>query len=258
MLDYAWLFLAGLLGGMVNAVAGGGSFITFPALIAVGIPPIVANATNTFASCAGYCSGAIGFRHELWRHRKRLLLIVLCALGGGIAGAGLLLRTSPDVFQKVVPWLLLVAAVLLVYGERLQQALRRRFANHPRLSAAGTVSISLLLLVVCIYGGFFNAGLGIILLGYLTLAGYQDIHLMNGIKLMISAVIALVAIALFSVGDLIAWREGSAVLLGTLVGGYSAVAVVKLVSQHWVRRFITATAILMTAFFFNDAYGLLS
>ena len=191
MIEVVGLFLAGLIGGMVNAIAGGGSFITFPALMAAGVPPIAANATNTFASSAGYLSGAAGFRRELWAHRRQLPKIAVSALGGAL--------------------------------------------------------LALSLLLVCTYGGFFNAGLGIILLGYFTLAGYQDIHLMNGLKLLVSGLVSILAIVVFGMGDLIAWGEGAIVLIGTLIGGYAAASAV---SQRLVRRAIIVVAAGMTAYFF--------
>ena len=108
------LFLAGLIGGMVNSIAGGGSFITFPALLVAGVPPIAANATNTFASCAGYLSGAVGFRYALWTHRSQLPRLALLAMTGGGSGAWLLLQTPPATFSQAIPWLLLLATILLI------------------------------------------------------------------------------------------------------------------------------------------------
>jgi len=244
------LFIAGLLAGMVNSLAGGGSFITFPALMAVGVSPIVANATNTFASCAGYISGAVGFRRELWAQRQELPRIALTALIGGGVGAWLLTHTSSATFSRAIPWLLLLATSLLVWGDAVQAYLRQKFAHRQSLSRLAVLVTRLLLLLVCIYGGFFNAGLGIILLGYFTLAGHQDIHLMNGLKLLVSALVALIAIMVFGVGELIAWREGSIVLLGTLVGGYGAASAVRLVSQSRVRQAIIVVAAGMTVYFF--------
>jgi uncharacterized membrane protein YfcA len=250
MIEGVGLFLAGLIGGMVNAIAGGGSFITFPALMAAGVPPIAANATNTFASSAGYLSGAAGFRRELWAHRHQLPRVAVSALIGGGLGAWLLLQTPENTFSRAIPWLLLLATVLLVWGDPLQAALRRRFQGKQSLSALGGVLLALLLLMVCTYGGFFNAGLGIILLGYFTLAGYQDIHLMNGLKLLVSALVSILAIVMFGVGDLIAWREGAIVLIGTLIGGYAAASAVRVVSQRLVRRAIIVVAAGMTVYFF--------
>ncbi|MDP7408217.1 MAG: TSUP family transporter, partial [Luminiphilus sp.] len=117
MIEGVGLFLAGLIGGMVNAIAGGGSFITFPALMAAGVSPIAANATNTFASSAGYLSGAAGFRHELWAHRRQLPSIAISALVGGGLGAWLLLQTPENTFRNAIPWLLLLATVLLIWGD---------------------------------------------------------------------------------------------------------------------------------------------
>ena len=250
MIEGVGLFLAGLIGGMVNAIAGGGSFITFPALMASGVPPIAANATNTFASSAGYLSGAAGFRQELWAHRHQLPSIAISALVGGGLGAWLLLQTPENTFRNAIPWLLLLATVLLIWGDLLQAALRRRFEGKQSPSTLGGVLLALLLLLACTYGGFFNAGLGIILLGYFTLSGYRDIHLMNGLKLLVSAFVSILAIVLFGVGDLIAWRQGTIVLIGTMVGGYAAASAVRVVSQGMVRWAIIVVAAGMTVYFF--------
>ena len=250
MIEGVGLFLAGLIGGMVNAIAGGGSFITFPALMASGVPPIAANATNTFASSAGYLSGAAGFRQELWAHRHQLPSIAISALVGGGLGAWLLLQTPENTFRNAIPWLLLLATVLLIWGDLLQAALRRRFESKQSPSALGGVLLALLLMLICTYGGFFNAGLGIILLGYFTLSGYQDIHLMNGLKLLVSAFVSILAIVMFGVGDFIAWRQGAIVLIGTLIGGYAAASAVRVVSQDLVRWAIIVVAAGMTVHFF--------
>jgi uncharacterized membrane protein YfcA len=255
MLEVMLLFGAGVLGGMMNAIAGGGSFITFPALIAAGVPPISANATNTYASCAGYISGALGFRHELWAHRQLLPRIMLSSLFGGALGAWLLIQTSPQAFAVAIPWLLLFATVLLVYGHRLQAVLRDWFGRSARASALGMLAFSLALLVISIYGGFFNAGLGIILLGFLTLAGYTDVHLMNGIKLLVSAVVALIAITIFASEHIIAWYQGSIVLVGTLLGGYGAAITAKWVNPIWIRRLMILIAGVTTAYFFAASMG---
>ena len=255
MLEVMLLFGAGVLGGMMNAIAGGGSFITFPALIAAGVPPISANATNTYASCAGYISGALGFRHELWEHRKLLPRIVLSSLLGGATGAWLLIQTSPQTFAVAIPWLLLFATVLLVYGHRLQAALREWFGRSAKASALGMLAFSLALLAISTYGGFFNAGLGIILLGFLTLAGYTDVHVMNGIKLLVSAVVALIAVMIFASEHIIAWHQGSIVLLCTLLGGYGAAITAKWVNPIWIRQLIILIAGVTTAYFFAVSMG---
>ncbi|MCB1801915.1 MAG: sulfite exporter TauE/SafE family protein [Gammaproteobacteria bacterium] len=253
-LDLLLLLLAGIVGGVLNSIAGGGSFITFPALLLAGVPPVAANATNTFASCAGYLSGAYALRDDLRVHRGDLARIVIVSLLGGGLGAWLLLQTPADGFRAAIPWLLLFATLAFIFGARLNLACTRLATRHRYASRVGRVLLLLLLLAICVYGGFFNAGLGIIALSYLALAGYRDINAMNGIKLMLSSSVSVVAILLFANDGVIAWRAGAAVLVGTLVGGYAAAYVSRRLPQRWVRRFVIVMAVLITAYFFAVPY----
>jgi uncharacterized membrane protein YfcA len=191
------LFIAGLFGGMLNSIAGGGTFITFPALLFAGVPPISANATNTFASCSGYISGAYAFRKDLQAHTNELPKYILISLLGGIAGAWLLLQTPESLFREAIPWLLLFATLLFIFGSRLNEVFRQIAPRHRHASSLGRLLLLLMLIGVCIYGGFFNAGLGIIMLSYLALAGNTNINAMNGLKLLTSTCVSLSAIALF-------------------------------------------------------------
>ncbi|OEY67327.1 sulfite exporter TauE/SafE family protein [Marinobacter sp. X15-166B] len=254
---YEWLFLfgAGLLGGVINSVAGGGSFITFPALLVVGVPPISANATNTFASCAGYLSGAYAFRDDLQAHKQELPQLLLISLIGGILGAWLLLQTPEALFREAIPWLLLFATVLFIFGGQINSTLKKLTSTHRHASVAGHLLLALVLLGVCAYGGFFNAGLGIIALSYLALAGHTNINAMNGLKLLISSAVSLIAIALFIYDGVIAWHEGLIVLVGTLVGGYVAAHVSKRLSQRHVRWFVILASCGITVYFFMVTYG---
>lgn len=248
--ELALLFLAGLLGGFLNAVAGGGSFVTFPALLLAGVPPVSANATNTFASCSGYLSGAYAFRNDLARHRRELPRFLGVSLLGGVIGAWLLLRTPESVFREAIPWLMLFATLLFAFGGHLNRWLTGLGSLHRHASTLGRLLLLLFLLAVSVYGGFFNAGLGIIILSYLALAGYADINAMNGIKLLVSSAVSLIAIALFVHDGAIAWREGSAVLLGTLIGGYAAARLSRRLPQGMVRGFVIVASIAVTAAFF--------
>lgn len=254
LFDGVVLFIAGFLGGVMNSLAGGGSFITFPALMLIGIPPVSANATNTFASCAGYLSGAYALRKDIASDSKNLAKIVILSLLGGVVGAWLLLRTPESVFMEAIPWLLLFATLLFIYGGVLSGYLRRLSAEYKHASVLGGVLLSLFLLFVSIYGGFFNAGLGIVCLSYLSLAGYQNINVMNGIKLLISSCVALVAIALFIWEGAIDWPSGAVVMLGTLLGGFVAAKLSRNLSQSVVRGFVTITSIGITFYFFYDVY----
>lgn len=255
LIEILFLFVAGFFGGVVNAIAGGGSFITFPALLFVGVPPISANATNTFASCSGYMSGAYAFRQELSLHRRELPRYVLLSLLGGIGGAWLLLQTPETLFRDAIPWLLLFATLLFIFGGWINLMLKRLASAHRHASSIGNLLLLLLLLGVCIYGGFFNAGLGIIILSYLALAGHTDINAMNGLKLLVSTVVSLIAIALFIFDGVIAWYEGTLVLLGTLVGGYVAAHLARRLPQRWVRWFVIFASVAITSYFFYDIYG---
>ena len=255
MLQLLFLFAAGFFGGVINSIAGGGSFITFPALLLVGIPPISANATNTFASCSGYMSGTWAFRKDLRAVKDQLPKYVLISLIGGIAGAWLLLQTPEIAFRIAIPWLLLFATVLFIYGGQLNTALKKLGSRHRHASSMGAILMLLLLLGVCLYGGFFNAGLGIITLSYLALAGFTNINTMNGLKLLVASCVSLIAIALFIYEGAIAWYEGSIVLLGTLCGGYVAAHWSRRLPQQWVRNFVIVASSGITLYFFYDVYG---
>ncbi|MDO6719906.1 sulfite exporter TauE/SafE family protein [Psychrosphaera sp. 1_MG-2023] len=255
MMDFILLFIAGLVGGILNSIAGGGSFITFPALVFVGVTPLIANATNTFSSCAGYLSGAYAFRNELTNHKKEVLFTVLSSVVGGGVGAYLLLQTSESTFQTAIPWLLLFATLLFIFGGKANLFLKS-FSNHNKYASHfRMVFLAMVLLGVCIYGGFFNAGLGIVVLSYLTLAGHSNINVMNGIKLIVSSSVSLAAILLFILNDSIAWIEGSAVLVGTLIGGYFSAAVSMKVPQQYVRWFVILMSCIITIYFFIVTYG---
>lgn len=253
-LELVLLFTAGVIGGIMNSIAGGGSFITFPALMAAGVPPIMANATNTFASCAGYISGAIGFREEVLKHKQELLFTICLSLIGGAIGAYLLLNTPESLFLEAVPWLLLFATLLFVTGSRLTKVLKSITKEHKHAGLLGSIALSLLLVAVSSYGGFFNAGLGVIALSYLVVAGHQDINLMNGMKLMVSTSVSLVAIAIFMADGSIDWSKGSIVMAGTLIGGYFSARISRQLNPDHVRGFVAVFSALITLYFFIDVY----
>lgn len=252
--ELLFLFFAGFFGGVLNSIAGGGSFITFPALIFVGIPPIMANATNTFASCAGYMSGTYAFRKEIAQHKDALPRIITISLIGGILGAWLLLKTPESVFREAIPWLLLFATLLFIFGGQINTVLKQHTSRHRHASSIGAALLVLILLGVSTYGGFFNAGLGIITLSYLALAGYTNINAMNGLKLLVSSTVSLIAIILFIYNDVIAWYEGTIVLLGTLAGGYVAAHISRNLPQKHIRTFVIFASIATTLYFFIDIY----
>src|SRR5688572_15719717 len=176
MLTAVLLFAAGLVAGGLNSLAGGGSFIVFPALLAAGVPPVIANASNTYAALPGYMSGAWGYWQSMMKERGRLLPYTIVAVIFGYAGAELLLHISDDAFRRIVPWLMLFAVVLFAFGGSINRFVAAHAGEARHAKTAGMVLLYLLLAALCLYGGFFNAGFGIMLLAFLALAGLNDIH----------------------------------------------------------------------------------
>lgn len=245
-----FLFVAGILSGAINALAGGGSFILLPALMFAGVPPILANASNTYAAMPGYVSGAVGFWSYIRQYRKRLLAYSIVSLICGYLGAELLLVVSDEQFAILVPWLMLVAVLLFAFGGQISTFLRRFSSERRSTQVFGAIALWIFLSAVCIYGGFFNAGLGILLLAFLATAGISDIHAMNGLKLWISAIIALVAVVRFAWSGAIDWYNGSIALLGVTLGGYIAARYAYLIPAKALRIAIIIYGVLMTGYFF--------
>ncbi|MEB3421936.1 sulfite exporter TauE/SafE family protein [Salipiger marinus] len=188
MLSIIILVVAGLAAGMVNAIAGGGTLVSFPALVWLGVPPIMANATATLTALPGYVGSAWAYRQDISAEGSLgLRSIILTAALGGLAGAGLLLITPGDAFVGIVPWLLLTATLLFAAGPGLLRLVRARGLQiGPGLSA-------FTVFLVAGYGGYFNGGLGIMLLAVFSLIGFQNLHGMNGLKNLLSAVLSLVS-----------------------------------------------------------------
>ncbi|MGB3727587.1 MAG: sulfite exporter TauE/SafE family protein, partial [Glaciecola sp.] len=251
VLDITILLVAGLVSGIINAIAGGGSLISFPALVFVGVPPLFANATNTYASCAGYLSGCYAFRKSLANHKKQVLIYCLLGLVGGTTGGLLLLQIDVAQFDAFVPWLVLFATLLFIFGERINTLLKSEKTTSTPIYILGLLSF----LLVCVYGGFFNAGLGIILLSTLAIAGYSNINLMNGLKLLVSAIVSIFALVVFIYNDMIAWYLGSILLFGNILGSYFAAVVSQRLSKTLVRNFVIVMSVLMTIYFFSITYG---
>lgn len=248
------LLIAGLLGGAVNSLAGGGSFIVFPALLFAGVPPVLANASNTYAALPGYASGTFGYWSAMQAHKDKLVTYGLVAALFGYVGAELLLVVSDEQFSLVVPWLMAFAVTLFVFGNRINAALRARGGQRRGMKALGAVLLLGLLAAVCVYGGFFNAGLGILLLAFLAMAGMTDIHAMNGLKLYISSIVALVAVARFALNGTIDWYHGSIALVGVTIGGYVAARLARFIPTNWIRLGVIVYGIGMTGYFFRTAY----
>ncbi len=249
------LLLAGLLGGALNTLAGGGSFVVFPALLAVGVPPVLANASNTFAALPGYISGAIGLWKQMVAQKHLFLPYGIVSVVFGYVGAELLLRVSDAQFSLVVPWLMLFAVVLFAFGGQINALVAARAGTSRGAKALGTVLLYVLLAGVSVYGGFFNAGLGVLLLAFLTLAGIANIHAANGLKLYMSSLIALVAVIRFAFAGSIDWYHGTIALLGVTTGAYVAARLSTRIPTGIIRTLVIVYGVGLTVYFFWQTYA---
>ena len=244
MTDYLLLLVSGFLGGMLNAVAGGGTFITFPALVFTGVPVVAANATTTVAALPGYLAAALGFRDEITRIPRDIILrLTLWTFAGGAVGSALLLVSSNETFAAIVPFLLLAATLIFLAGPRLR-AWASRFRGG--VTAFGAAS----LLPVAIYVGYFNGGLGIILLALFSLWGMTDIHTMNGLKTWLSFALAVISFAIFAAGGQVAWWPCLVMSLGTVAGGLGGAPIARRIPVPVLRGLIAVVGFGMTALFF--------
>jgi uncharacterized protein len=241
------LIAAAFAAGVLNAVAGGGSFLTFPALVFAGVPPIMANATSALAVSPGYLGSTLGFRPELRAlPTRRLWREMGIAAVGGVAGALLLLVTPATVFAGIVPWLLLFATVLFAFGPWIARRAAGASADGPGLARWREPA----LLAVAIYGGYFNGGLGILLMALYTVTGESRIHTVNALKNLNSLVLSWLAVGAFIVAGAIAWREGLLMMVAATAGGFFGARWSKRLPAHAVRSGVIATGLVMSALFF--------
>lgn len=236
--------LAAAIGAMMNAVAGGGTLVTFPALVALGVPPITANATSTVALWPGTMLSMWGYRRELAGARRWAMAFAVPSFAGGVVGALLLLQTPEKRFAALVPWLILGATLLFI----LQRPMMRMLADRggPQREIAGadghllppSAAFLLYQFGVAVYGGYFGAGAGILMLAALGLMGLTNIHQMNGLKNWGGGVMNLVAVAVFAVSGIVNWRIALVMAIGAGAGGIAGSLLAQRVGQTWVRRAI--------------------
>jgi uncharacterized membrane protein YfcA len=254
--DLLWLpalFAAGALGGGMNAVAGGGTFFAFPIFLAAGIPPVVANATNTLALWPGSILAAVGYRRELAAQRAGLARHLTIALLGGVVGAILLLVLGDDTFLVAIPLLLGFATLLFAFKNRLAPLAARLLGRADAAGAgprAGPATphwgITLWLFVIATYGGYFGAGVGILMMAGLGFAGVQDLQQANALKNLLVAALNGIAIVIFVAGGAIAWNAAAAGLAGALVGGFAGARLARRLSSQWLGRVVVAVGALLT------------
>ena len=247
-----FLFFAGALGGALNSVAGGGSFIAFPALLFTGVPPIPANATNTIALWTGAAASGGAYRKRLDVPRRVMIPLLTASLIGGLIGALLLLKTPAHTFMRVLPWLTLGATLLFAFGKKLAGG-RGSVIEHEA-SAAALAGTTLFQFCVAIYGGYFGGGMGIVMLAMLAALGMTDIHAMNALKSVMGSVINGVAVVTFIVAGAVYWKQGIIMIVGGIVGGYFGAHYAQKVPQAWIRMFVVLVGAGMTVYFFWKSY----
>ena len=237
--------LAAFGAGVLNAIAGGGSFLTFPALVFAGVPAVAANATSAIAVSPGYLGSTLGFRPELRTLPAALLRREVGIAGlGGLLGAGLLLLTPAKVFSGIVPWLLLLATALFALGPYIARL--SGGAGHPRWRLPGLLGVS-------IYGGYFNGGLGILLMALYTLTGESRLNTVNALKNLNSFVLSLLSVAAFAAAGAIVWPQALWMMVGATLGGWAGARLARRLPVKWVRALVIATGLVMSAVFFSRA-----
>jgi uncharacterized membrane protein YfcA len=233
------LIVGAALAGAVNAVAGGGSLISFPALLAVGYPALTANITNTVALCPGYLGGTIGYRQELTGQRGRVIALSATSVAGALAGSFLLLVSSPELFERIVPWLILMACGLLAVQEQLGRFVRDRVGAVEH-DAGWTRWMPLLAIqfVAAVYGAYFGAGLGIMMLAILGVFIADTLQRLNALKGVMSLVINVVGAVYFAIFADVVWFAVGLMAIASLVGGRIGVGMARRLNDRALRWLI--------------------
>jgi uncharacterized membrane protein YfcA len=253
VLSISLLAMAGFFAGMLNAIAGGGSFLTFPTLVFLGVPPIAANASSAVALFPGYLSASFAFFQEIKAYdRKELMLLLFLGVLGGGGGALLLLVTPSKVFSWMVPWLMVGATCLFAFDQQIRAWAQKKKETPVFLKY-------LLILSVTTYGGYFNGGLGIILLAlfstigfskFNSVLGFSDINLMIGLKNAMSFILSMASVITFIAAGIVYWEETSFIMGMGIIGSFCGAILVKYVPEKVFRTFVIFVGIGMSALFF--------
>ena len=263
-LPYLLLFVAAIVGGTLNSVAGGGSFFTFPALIFTGVAPITANVTSTVAIWPGSVASASAYRHELIKQPRTILFIFIgTSLVGGAVGAYLLLYTPQSFFVALVPYLLLIATLLFTFSPYITARLRQRRASASasegqsvqdvqvrQRSWGNLLGVTLAQFVISIYGGYFGGGIGILMLATLAMMGMENIHEMNAVKNVLASCLNGVAVIIFIIKGAVLWPQALVMVVGAIIGGYGGAWLARKIDQKWIRLFVIVVGFSLTLYFF--------
>ncbi|MSV35600.1 MAG: sulfite exporter TauE/SafE family protein [Bryobacterales bacterium] len=230
-------FVVGVIAGTMNSVAAGGTLLTFPTLIWLGLNSISANATSTVAVWPGVVAGAFGYRRDVVTLPRRFFYLLIPSVTGGLIGA-IMLRLTPSMrFDRVVPYLILFATFLFMIQDPIQRAVK---SSHPEAhqSKAWFAGAVVFQFVVGVYGGYFGAGIGILMLASFGILGLTDIHQMNGFKNILAASINALAALYFILNNMVYWPDVGLIAAGTVTGGYVGVGVARKIGQKAVRKLV--------------------
>src|SRR5580700_1552621 len=245
------LFAAGIAGAL-NALAGGGSFISFPALLFMGVPPVEANATNTVALWPGLVASALAYLKRLNAPLRVLVPLLVTSVAGGWAGALLLLKTPQHTFLRLVPWLLLAGTLLFAFGNSIRSIVGKTAVidDLHHISGQAIVIGSITEFLVAIYGGYFGAGIGFMTLAMLALMGMRDIHAMGAIRTLLAVAINAAAVVTFIVAHAVLWPVCIVMIAGSLFGGWFGAHYAQRADPKKVRGLVIGAGVAMTAYFF--------
>jgi uncharacterized protein len=245
---YVWLVVASLIAGVMNAMAGGGSFVSFPAMLAMGVAPIQANATNTVALWPGQLTSVAALREDL----RRDLLPVVCAASilGGVSGAVVLLKTRQITFLHMVPWLLLIASLLFGISGPVSRWLKARSAAPHIERSPKLVPLFFVLLPVCFYIGYFGAGAGFLIMSALALFGVEEMHQLNSLKVLAACLSNFCAVVTFVLSGAVVWHYCLISMLFAGAGGYVGAQYARRMNADVLRTIVVVTGVAMAAYFF--------
>lgn len=257
LLDAFLVATGAFIAGGMNALAGGGTFFSFPAMLAAGVPPVMANASNTVALWPASVSGAWAYRREVMRHGRWAALLAVLSVVGGLAGGLLLLATSNAAFSRLIPWLLLVATALFTFSSQVGRFVGwfKQRLGLRRAATPGSFGGAVFQLMVAIYGGFFGAGMGILTLAALAIQGFEDMQDLNALKNMTSALNYTVSALTFIIAGAISWPHTLVALCTAAVGGYLGASVARRLPQLWLKRLVIAVGCTLTAIYFVKTYA---
>lgn len=253
LMAWSGLFLAGVAAGAVNAIAGGGSLISFPSLVAYGLPQIQANTTNNAALWPGSVAGMLGFWEEVKRSRRLALFLAVPSLIGGLFGAFLLARTPEEIFRRITPFLILFATCLFAGRDWVTRLTRRGAGENDPITLAGGIIGFVFQLVIATYGGYFGAGQSIMMMASFSIMGLSDVHEINGLKTASAVIVNGVALVYFVTQGLVIWPLAILMGLGAILGGYGAARLSKRINQRVLRWIIITIGLLVSVALFLRA-----